>query len=154
MACDQLHSNINSVSETVSGPSPFMRADQMFVEKAAEKGHSLLVAQAHKFTEKLWTTLSLKHPDPSCYSLKSSEIVIQGTKKKTHVMKAAIISYQRDIKTEKWHGHLPSSRRQDVCTYSRHCWCNGALRAPNTDQSVYFIKDRKHPGGGGRGGNR
>ena len=67
----------------------------MFVEKAAEKGHSLLVAEAHKFTEKLGKTLSLKHPDPPCNSLKSSEVVIQGTKIKAHLMKAAIISYKK-----------------------------------------------------------
>ena len=72
-----------------------MRADQMFVEKAAEKGHSLLVAEAHTFTEKLGTTLYLKQPDPSCNSLKSSEVVTQGTKIKAHLMKAAIISYKK-----------------------------------------------------------
>lgn len=66
----------------------------MFEEKAAEKRHSSLVAEAHKFAEKLGTTVSLKHPDPSCNSLKSSEVVIQGTKIKAHLMKAAIISYK------------------------------------------------------------
>ena len=67
----------------------------MFEEKAAEKGHLSFVAEAHKFEEKLGTTLSLKHPEPSCNSLKSSEVVIQGTKMKAHLMKAAIISYKK-----------------------------------------------------------
>lgn len=67
----------------------------MFEEKAAEKAHASLVAEAHKFAEKLGTTLSLKHPDPSRSSLKSSEEVIQGTTMKAHLMKAAIISYKK-----------------------------------------------------------
>ena len=67
----------------------------MFKEKAAEKAHSSLVAEAHKFAEKLGTTLSLKHPDPSRSSLKSSEEVIQGTTMKAHLMKATIISYKK-----------------------------------------------------------
>ena len=72
-----------------------MRADQMFQEEAAEEGHSSLVAEAHKFAEKLRTTLSLKHTDPSCNSHKSSEVLIQRTKIKAHLMKAALISYKR-----------------------------------------------------------
>ena len=67
----------------------------MFEKKAAEKAHSSLVAEAHKFAEKLGTTLSLKHPNPSRNSLKSSEEVIQGTTIKAHLMKAAIISYKK-----------------------------------------------------------
>ena len=67
----------------------------MFEEEAAEKGHSSLVAEAHKFAEKLGTTLSLKRTDPSCNSHKSSEVLIQRTKIKAHLMKAAIISYKR-----------------------------------------------------------
>lgn len=108
----------------------------MFEEKAAEKGNSSLVAEAHKFAEKLGTTLSLKHLDPSCNSHKSSEVVIQGTKIKAHLMKAAIISYK---KTSRQKSGTGICLLLDICTYSRHCRCNGVLRAPNTDQSVYFI---------------
>ena len=76
----------------------------MFEEKEAEKGNSSLVAEAHKFAEKLGTTLSLKHPDPSCNSHKSSEVVIQGTKIKTHLIKAAIISYKKTSRQKRGTG--------------------------------------------------
>ena len=56
---------------------------------------------------------------------------------------------QEDIKTEKWHGHLPSSRQQDVCTYSLHCRCNGALRAPNTERILHVRQETPMEGGGG-----
>ena len=46
-------------------PNPTMRSVRMFEERACgEKGFSVLVKDAHKFGEKLGTTLNLATPDP------------------------------------------------------------------------------------------
>ena len=62
----------------------------MFEEKAAKKGHSSLVTEAHKFVEELGTSLTLEHSDLSCNSHKGSEGLIEGTKVKEHLKKAAM----------------------------------------------------------------
>ena len=67
----------------------------MFQEKAAEKGHSLLVTGAHNFAEELGASLTLKHPDPSCNSCKSSNKVIEVTKIKEQLKKAAMNKLQK-----------------------------------------------------------
>ena len=153
MACDHLHSNINSVSETVSGPNPFMRADQMFEEEAAEKGHSSLVAEAHKFAEKLGTTLSLKRTDPSCNSHKRSEVLIQRTKIKAHLMKAAIISYKRTSRQKSGTGIC---LLLDGKTYAPTHFIAGVMELYEhlTPTRAYtsYKTGNAHGGGGGGGG--
>lgn len=56
---------IDTVIKLYENPNPMMRSVQMFEERACgEKGFSLLVKDAHKFGEKLGTTLNLATPDP------------------------------------------------------------------------------------------
>ena len=56
---------IEAVIKLYENPNPMMRSVQMFEERACgEKGFSLLVKDAHKFGEKLGTTLNLATPDP------------------------------------------------------------------------------------------
>ena len=54
-----------AVIKLYENPNPTMRRVRMFEERACgEKGFSLLVKDAHKFGEKLGTTLNLATPDP------------------------------------------------------------------------------------------
>ena len=54
-----------AVIKLYENPNPTMRSVRMFEESACgEKGFSLLVKDAHKFGEKLGTTLNLATPDP------------------------------------------------------------------------------------------
>ena len=54
-----------AVIKLYENPNPTMRSVRMFKERACgEKGFSLLVKDAHKFGEKLGTTLNLATPDP------------------------------------------------------------------------------------------
>ena len=54
-----------AVIKLYENPNPTMRSVRMFEERACgEKGFSLLVKDAHKFGEKLGTTLNLATPDP------------------------------------------------------------------------------------------
>ena len=54
-----------AVIKLYENPNPTMRSVRMFEERACgEKGFSLLVKDAHKFREKLGTTLNLATPDP------------------------------------------------------------------------------------------
>ena len=86
----------------------------MFEEKAAKKGHSSLVTEAHMFVEELGTSLTPEHSDLSCNSHKGSEGLIEGTKVKEHLKKAAMDKLKKkNSKPEKWHAHLPSSPWQD-----------------------------------------
>lgn len=62
----------------------------MFEEKAANKGHSSQVTEAHKFVEELGTSLTLEHSDLSCNSHKGSEGLIEKTKVEEHLKKAAM----------------------------------------------------------------
>ena len=56
---------IEAVIKLYENPNPMMRSVRMFEERACgEKGFSLLVKDAHKFGEKLGTTLNLATPDP------------------------------------------------------------------------------------------
>ena len=111
-----------------------------------------MVAEANKFAEKLGTTLSLKHPDPSCKSLKSSAVVIQGTKIKAHLMKAAIISYK---KTSRQKSGTGICLLLDGKTYAPTHVIAGVMElyehlTPTRAYTSY--KTGKHPGGGGGGG--
>ena len=111
-----------------------------------------MVAEANKFAEKLGTTLSLKHPDPSCKSLKSSAVVIQGTKIKAHLMKAAIISYK---KTSRQKSGTGICLLLDGKTYAPTHVIAGVMElyehlTPTRAYTSY--KTGKHPGGGGVGG--
>ena len=54
-----------AVIKLYENPNPRMRSVRMFEERACGwKGFSLLVKDAHKFGEKLGTTLNLATPDP------------------------------------------------------------------------------------------
>ena len=54
-----------AVIKLYENPNPTMRSVRMFEERACgEKGFSVLVQDAHKFGEKLGTTLNLATPDP------------------------------------------------------------------------------------------
>ena len=54
-----------AVIKLYENSNPTMRSVRMFEERACgEKGFSLLVKDAHKFGEKLGTTLNLATPDP------------------------------------------------------------------------------------------
>ena len=56
---------LEAVIKLYENPNPTMRSVRMFEERACgEKGFSLLVKDAHKFGEKLGTTLNLATPDP------------------------------------------------------------------------------------------
>ena len=54
-----------AVIKLYENPNPMIRSMRIFEERACgEKGFSLLVKDAHKFGEKLGTTLNLATPDP------------------------------------------------------------------------------------------
>ena len=54
-----------AVIKLYENPNPRMRSVRMFEERTCGgKGFSLLVKDAHKFGEKLGTTLNLATPDP------------------------------------------------------------------------------------------
>ena len=45
-----------------------------------EKGHSSLLAEAHKYAEELEISLSLRYPNPSLTSARRPEVEVEGTK--------------------------------------------------------------------------
>ena len=79
-----------------------MRTVQMFKERVADKAHSSLVTEAHKYAEELGISLPLKHPDPSCNLHQDQEVLIEGTKVKKHLKNAMMEKLQQNIKAEKW----------------------------------------------------
>ena len=60
---------------------PTMRTVWMFEERAAEKGHSSILTEAHKYAEELEISLSsLRYPNPSLTSARRPEVEVEGTK--------------------------------------------------------------------------
>ena len=82
---------------------PSMRAVQQFEKRAVEKGHTLLMKEAHKFAEELGMTLSLEDPQPLCWSVSDPETEIQGPKVKEHLNKADLEKLKKKIKEKNWH---------------------------------------------------
>ena len=69
-AAVRLYQNVDSTMRTV----------RMFEERAAEKGHSSILTEEHKYAEELEISLSLRYPNPSLTSGRKPEVEVEGTK--------------------------------------------------------------------------
>ena len=89
---------------------PFMRAVRQFEERVIEKGHTSLMKEAHKFAEKLCTSLSLEYPQPSCRSVSDPEMEMKGPKVTTSQESRYGEAEGEKVNEEKWHRQFLKAR--------------------------------------------
>ena len=123
---------IKAAVKLYQNADPTMGTVRVFEERAAEKGYSSLLTEAHKFAEELGINLSLKYPNPSFTSTRRPDVEFEGTKIKEHLKHELVYKLQETIKAEKWHGRLLSLRWTDEELSQEMCfaWMKDWTSAP------------------------
>lgn len=99
--------------------------------------------EAHKFTGKLGTSLSLEYPEPSCRFVSDLEKEIIGPKVKEHLKKEDMGKLKERINEERWQRRLLQARGQDSVLSQKGC-CTWTCAPIHTISRVMELYDQLH----------